>query len=263
MIIKREDITNASNYFPIDYDEFLEVVNNSSKRFYAFNGKVFNKQRKYKELDYKKAICEIEETDNEGFNYTLNTKIISGFPAVGKSQFVKDHQDLLVLDSDSSKFSWVKDSEGNNTKVRDPEFPQCYIDHIKESIGNVDIILVSSHDVVRKALKDNNIKYYLVYPSRTLKEEYMNRYIKRGNGYSFIKFIESNWDKFIDDIEEEKFPFLIKLWTNQYLNDLFKEIPICRAYHELCSVKETFADEYPTLCHECQCREGYEELRLL
>lgn len=192
-----------------------------------------------------------------------NTKIISGFPAVGKSQFVKDNQNLLVLDSDSSQFSWIKDSEGNNTKERNPEFPQCYIDHIKENIGQVDIILVSSHDVVRKALKDNNIEYYLVYPSKTLKEEYIERYIKRGNNEGFIKLVEANWDTWIEEIESEKFPFLIKLWEGQYLNDLFKDIPICRAYHELCSVKETNADEYPTLCHECQCKEGYEQLKLV
>lgn len=263
MIIKREDIINASYYFPINYDEFLEVVNRSSKRFYAFNGKVFDKQRKYKELDYKKGICEIEETDGEGFNYTLNTKVISGFPAVGKSQFVKDNQDLLVLDSDSSQFSWLKDENDNNTKTRNPKFPQCYIDYIKENIGQVDIILVSSHDNVRKALEDNKIEYCLVYPSKTLKEEYMNRYIKRGNDYNFIKFIEANWDKFIDDIEQEKFPFLIKLWGNQYLSDLFKETPICKSYHELCSVKETNADEYPTICHTCNGKTGYAKLKLL
>lgn len=192
-----------------------------------------------------------------------NTKIISGFPAVGKSQFVKDHQNLLVLDSDSSQFSWIKDSEGNNTKERNPKFPQCYIDHIKENIGQVDIILVSSHDVVRKALKDSNIEYYLVYPSKTLKEEYIERYIQRGSNEGFIKLVESNWDTWIEEIESEKFPFLIKLWKGQYLNDLFKDIPTCRAYHELCSVKETNADEYPTLCHECQCKEGYEELKLV
>lgn len=71
MIIKRDDIINASNYFPIDYDEFLELVNRSSKRFYAFNGMIFDKQIEYKELDYKNGICEIEETDGEGFNYIL------------------------------------------------------------------------------------------------------------------------------------------------------------------------------------------------
>lgn len=266
MIIKRNEIMNASNYFPIDYDEFLEIVRKSNKRFYAFNGKVFDIKKKYIDnnghLNYKKAICEIEETDGHGFDYVLDTIIISGFPAVGKSQFVKDHKELIVLDSDSSNFSWIKDEQGNNTKVRNPEFPQCYISHIKENIGKVDIILVSSHDVVRKALYDSNIKYYLVYPSKTLKEEYMNRYVKRGNDYNFIKVVDNNWDKWIEDIENETFPFLIKLWENQYLNDLFNEIPVCKEYHELCSVKETNADEYPSICHRCNCKSGFAKLRL-
>lgn len=263
MIIKRDDIINASWYFPIDYDDFLEVVNNSSKRFYAFNGKVFDKQKKYKKLDYKKAICEIEETDGDGFNYTLNTIIISGFPGVGKSYFVKTHQDILVLDSRSSELSWLKDEQGKNTILKNPQFPQQYIDHIKENLGSFDIILVSSHDTIRKALEDNNIEYFLAYPNKALKDEYMNRYIHRGNDYNFIKVVETNWDKWISDIEKEKFPFLIQLGCRQYLSDLFEDTPICKTYHELCSVKKTNADEYPTLCYECNSKAGLEKMVLI
>lgn len=142
-----------------------------------------------------------------------NTKIISGFPAIGKS-YLTQNTELIVLDSDSSNFSWIKEGE------RHPDFPNNYIQHIKENIGKADYILVSSHDIVRKALKENNIGYILVYPSKDLKVEYLERYQNRGNDEKFINFINSNWDKFIDDIESETFPRLLKLESGEFLEDV-------------------------------------------
>lgn len=153
----------------------------------------------------------------------MQTKIISGFPAVGKTVLFSNSE-LKVLDSDSSNFSWVKDEDGNNTKERHPDFPNNYMQHIKENIGKVDYILVSSHDVVREALKDNEINYTLVYPSIELKDEYIERYKNRGNNEGFINFISNSWDNFITDIEKETFPTKIKLSECQYLSDVLDVI---------------------------------------
>ena len=137
------------------------------------------------------------------------TFVISAFPACGKSYCFENYQDKFsMLDSDSSEFSWVKDSEGNNTKERNPKFPSNYIEHIKTNIGKVDIIFVSSHEVVRKALADNNIKTIIVYPNKNLKEEWIRRFKERGNNDGFINFISNNWDNFINDIEFDGNGFL-------------------------------------------------------
>jgi hypothetical protein len=59
------------------------------------------------------------------------TFVISAFPGCGKSYCYKKYQDRFsILDSDSSEFSWIKDNEGKNTKERNPDFPNNYIDHI-------------------------------------------------------------------------------------------------------------------------------------
>lgn len=145
----------------------------------------------------------------------LDTKIIAGFPGVGKTVFSRKNH-LFILDSDSSKFSWL--SEG----VRNPDFPNNYMQHIKENIGKAHYILVSSHDVVRKALEDNGIEYTLVYPSVELKEGYLQRYRKRGNDETFIKFIGNSWKNFISDIEQETFPKLVKLENGQFLSDVLE-----------------------------------------
>ena len=69
----------------------------------------------------------------------MDTKIYSIFPACGKT-WLYEHQDdynLKILDSDSSKFSWLYvsvDENGNPIrgvrKIRNPEFPTNYIQHI-------------------------------------------------------------------------------------------------------------------------------------
>lgn len=139
----------------------------------------------------------------------MSTFVISAFPGCGKSYCFKNYQDKFsMLDSDSSEFSWIKDNEGNNTKERNPNFPNNYINHIKENIGKVDIIFVSSHDVVRKALHENNIRVVIVYPNKDMKNDFIDRYKQRGNNESFIKFIYDNWDNFIEDIENEDNEFL-------------------------------------------------------
>ena len=149
----------------------------------------------------------------------METRIISAFPGVGKTYYHERNKGISI-DSDSSHFSWVKDSEGNNTKERNPEFPQNYINHIKEKIGKFDVIFVSSHEVVRKALNDNNIKFFMVYPDISLKEEWINRFNNRGNDEGFIALIDKNWDFFIKSIENEKLCFKQKLTKeNPYITN--------------------------------------------
>jgi len=95
------------------------------------------------------------------------------------------------------------------------------IDHIKENIGVADVILVSSHAVVRKALEENDIKYELVYPNIKLKEGYLERYRQRGNEQTFIDMMNTNWGKFIKEIKKETFPTLVELQSGQYLDSIF------------------------------------------
>jgi hypothetical protein len=129
----------------------------------------------------------------------MRTKIISAFPGTGKSYYNSKYP-YTTIDSDSSNFSWVKDEDGNNTKLRNPEFPQNYINHIKENIGKFEFIFVSSHKEVRDALLDECIFFYLVYPSMDRKEEFIERYRKRGNDENFIQLVSNNWDKWMQEI---------------------------------------------------------------
>lgn len=109
-------------------------------------------------------------------NNSKQTIVVSAFPACGKSYTYKNFngKPFTMLDSDSNKYSWIYEN-GVKTDKRNPNFIQDYIAHIKENIGKVDVIFVNSHKDVRKALRDNNIKYFIVYPALNMKDEMLKR----------------------------------------------------------------------------------------
>ena len=123
----------------------------------------------------------------------MRTRIISAFAGTGKSYYNNLHPDT-TLDSDSSNFSWVTN---DGKKVRNPDFHANYIKHIKENVGKYEFIFVSSHDVVREALLDNCLHFYLIYPSTTMKDEFVVRYTDRGSPQSFIDLLDNKWNDWI------------------------------------------------------------------
>ena len=108
------------------------------------------------------------------------TIVLSVFPACGKTYMVENCKDLKILDSDSSNFSWYYPNGELSTRVRNPEFPNNYIQHIKENMNSTSYLFVSSNKVVREALKENKIPYVLVYPERDRLNEWVGRCYIRG-----------------------------------------------------------------------------------
>ena len=141
------------------------------------------------------------------------TKVYSAFPGVGKTTYFNT-TDRNVLDSDSSKFD-------------KKHFPDNYIEHIKRNVEDpkVDKILVSSHKDVRDALLKNGIPFVLVYPDRSLKDEYIQRYKERGNNDAFVDLLDKNWDNWMDEMDQLEAPqgqtlYKVKLRSGQYLTDV-------------------------------------------
>lgn len=135
------------------------------------------------------------------------TLVVSAFPGCGKSHFFRENKDKIVLDSDSSKFD-------------KSQFPSNYIEHIKENIGKADIIMVSSHKEVRDALVENEIPFTLVYPDISIKEEYIGRYVDRGNSEAFVNLLLKNWELWIGELDNQVGCEKIKLSRGEYLSDV-------------------------------------------
>ena len=126
------------------------------------------------------------------------TVLCAAFPGTGKSWYVDKGEGSgympqgFAIDSDSSKFY-------------KSEFPQNYIKHIKEKISQgYARIFISSHKEVREALVAEGLEFTLVYPDISLKEEYLIRYKERGNSSLFIEMMEKNWEKFIEECQNQK-----------------------------------------------------------
>jgi hypothetical protein len=177
------------------------------------------------------------------------TVVVSAFPCCGKTYAFENYQDKYsILDSDSSNFSWMfrtrTEEELNELKkeyesvprllstehyinkykdelikVRNSDFPNNYIEHIKENLGKVDIIFVSSHLQVREAMEEAGIKYCTVYPKKEMLNEWVGRMYRRGNNANFIKFQIDNWDKFVNSVDSEPHGCKVyKLGNNEYID---------------------------------------------
>lgn len=158
-----------------------------------------------------------------------NTKIISAFPCMGKTYVYNNKKQIFgtnnikILDSDSSKFSWITDD--NKQKIRNPDFPSNYIKHIKDNIGKVDYIFVSSHKEVRDQLLLNNIDFYLIIPNKSLLVDIMIRSMDRNDSKDFTDNLINNWDNWLDEIHKDKrIKNKIILNKNEYISDIIMEV---------------------------------------
>ena len=161
----------------------------------------------------------------------MNTKIYSVFPACGKT-YLYEHQedyDLKILDSDSSQFSWIRLYDTLcrlTTKLRNPDFPNNYIEHIKENIGKYDCIFVSSHATVREALDKEGIDYTIVYPEYHCKAEWVGRcFIREKNGESGCSadVMYDNFDQWIKECFKTGINHKeIVLGPTEYLSEYFE-----------------------------------------
>ena len=72
-------------------------------------------------------------------------------------------------------------------------------------------------------MNERGIKYYLIYPDRSLKEEYRQRAISRGSDNEFVEGFFSRWDSHINDCERNSCPNKIILKSGEYLSDVVEQ----------------------------------------
>lgn len=155
-----------------------------------------------------KHIKTFEDVKNEN-DTVKSTILVSAFPGCGKSYLTENSGDYTVLDSDSSTFD-------------KSDFPNNYINHIKENIGIADIICISSHEDVRNALIEEGLFYTLFYPNIELKDEYLSRYTERGNEDSFVELLDANWDNWLADVSKQKGCLHIELSDGEFISNYIK-----------------------------------------
>lgn len=158
--------------------------------------------------------------------------IVSGFAGIGKTTVEKKYPGR-VIDMESSDFKWIYgDSQTENmekearkgidNKRANPKWPANYVEAIKKVAEEFDVVLVSQQDDVRALLEQNGIEYVLVFPSLECKQEYLGRYILRGNQQTFVKLMKANFEKWIQNLmlcPQQKFI----MQPGEHLEDVLKK----------------------------------------
>lgn len=141
-----------------------------------------------------------------------NTKklIVSAFPALGKT-YVTDtfiERGYNVQDSDSSGFS------------KHADFPKNYLEYIQNSDAN--LIFVSTHEsVVNGIINDPklNENYHIVIPHFHMKDEIIDRMIRRGSPEALCEIVMNNYNDWIFELVELNRNLHV-LSSGQYLSDV-------------------------------------------
>lgn len=153
--------------------------------------------------------------------------IIAGFAGVGKTTFANKYNN--VVDLEIMDFKWIYNEEINNIekkkgymrKKRKEEWPYNYFEAIQKARFIYDIVLISTDNEILNLLNNNNLDYIISYPSANCKEEYLQRYKKRGNVNEFIKNVCETFDELIEELDSIKCEKII-LNDNEYLEDKLK-----------------------------------------
>lgn len=150
------------------------------------------------------------------------TAIISAFHCCGKTYATKKCSDKYdILDLNCNDYQWV-DKKGvtESIRVANDNFPNNYIEKIKENIGKYDIIFVDSYLKIRKCMYNNGIKFCTVIPDPKLKTEWVGRMYLRGDKSYQIARVMNMWDSCTQEVYKEPHGFgILWLHSNDYISN--------------------------------------------
>ena len=164
--------------------------------------------------------------DKREFKEISNTtgqrpKIFFTFPGIGAKYFEKNNLKKVIIGYANPP------SDAGYTYCN---YPDCWISRIKEMLyyNNVDYIYAPIHTSLREAIKEDkeldDVEKWIIYPDRTLKLEYIERYRERGDDQAYVTHMAEIWDEAIESIEnEDKSKFnLYKLRSGETMSDFIK-----------------------------------------
>lgn len=159
----------------------------------------------------------------------MRAKVFSVFAGLGKTYVGKKYPKVLDLQSNPYRFDYTNIKKEDYEKLKstsnrkvNTNWPNNFINMIKESINKYDVILVASSPDIRELLEQNNIQYTFVLPSRDSKETLLERYKKRGNSKELINQVMGYFDTWSYKEEDYNCPLVI-LNKDKYLEDYLKE----------------------------------------
>ena len=178
------------------------------------------------------------------------TLVISAYTCCGKTYASEHIKDYDILDVDVSKFKIIKrlpneeeiekerqrwesslhlmSTEGHLNQfkqqiisVDNPDFPDNFIQYIKENIGKVDVIFVDSDIRIRQWLDKAKIKFITVYPLSNCLPEWVGRMYLHDYPDIIIRNKINGWHHEIYPFKEPYGDRLIRLSYGEYISKRF------------------------------------------
>ena len=159
--------------------------------------------------------------------------IIAGFAGIGKTTFCTNNS--VAIDFECMPFKYRFDDntpyEKESVKANpdldfNPMWQYEYANKIEELCveNKYKYIAIPTDFLTLYLLTDKGLNYNIVYPKRSLKDEYKKRYIARGNTEHFLDIFVNGWDNFINSLEKFKTGNHIVLNKNEFLSDVIDSL---------------------------------------
>ena len=114
----------------------------------------------------------------------------------------------------------IKSIEIEYWKYKEKGLYAEYIKEIKNHIGKVNYIFISTEPDGLKLLHKEGFDITLVYPKNELRNEYLDRFIERDSPHDFIGPFMKYWNIWIDELKDQKYCKHIVLEKGQYLQNV-------------------------------------------
>ena len=177
-----------------------------------------------------------------------NTLIISAYTCCGKTYASEHIKNYDILDVNIYNFKTIKrlpneeeiekerkrwesslhlmSTEGHLNQfkqqiisVNNPDFPNNFIQYIKENIGKVDVIFVDSDIKIRQWLNEAKIKFVTVYPWSSCLQEWIGRMYLCDYSDTIIRYRINGWHNEVLKNKEPLGDYLIRLSHGKYISE--------------------------------------------
>lgn len=85
-----------------------------------------------------------------------------------------------------------------------------YIERILSVVDNNDVVFVNFDKIVRDQLEEQHVDYDLFYPSKNRRLEFLENQVRKKADRKEIQELDLNFDKWVDEVEEDKSPHCFK-----------------------------------------------------
>ena len=153
--------------------------------------------------------------------------VISAFPGLGKTTVGKKYKNICDLATSKYRYDFSNVKQDDFEKLKENidnkinvEWPNNYINVLKKSIIDFDIVLVPVNLDVRKLLEENQIEYILVIPNKNKKfrDRLIKTFEERGNNKNLINNVLEYFDNWSRDPKDYNCKLEI-INDDEYLED--------------------------------------------